>query len=65
MDINCQTCRWFKKQDEKGGNCRRFPPYPAIFDGKVVQMWPPVQSLDGCGEHRDKRPAGNPCQEVI
>jgi hypothetical protein len=65
MATDCQTCHWFKKQDDKGGNCRRFPPVPSIFNGKVVQMWPPVQLADGCGEHKDKRPAGNPAMEVI
>ena len=52
----CGTCKWF---DSSFGHtfrpvCRRHPPTYVLRDGTtMVGCWPPVESLDYCGDWED------------
>jgi hypothetical protein len=58
---NCITCAYFERdadseEDADKGTCRRNPPGVAYDpeEGIGLTVWPLVDFLDWCGEHREQ-----------
>lgn len=62
IDLHCDNCFFWKKwelpigvtisnQDDRLGQCRRYPPFMGTKDEKPKAMWPLVQAREWCGEH--------------
>lgn len=57
MSESCETCKFFKRQNERGGNCHRYPPNEQIsYDGdwghyESSAAFPWIEQEQWCGEH--------------
>ena len=64
----CENCGLFNPSEklQKGnGECRRYPPIPAISGERVVSMWPLVQQVDWCDEFKQAEKKVDPKLELI
>lgn len=59
----CETCRWWnrerRKDDDKHGECRRFPPTVPYMEEQIIQnqfkaLWPDTKPRHWCGEWQGK-----------
>lgn len=54
-ELGCHNCKFWQKDDDDVGNCRRYP--PAVLhdesDG-VFCVWPWTEPESWCGEHSVK-----------
>ena len=56
--MQCYGCKFFKRRNEQGGYCWRYPPqlvYEVGFhgaSGQVSQHFPYMENTEWCGEHQ-------------
>lgn len=52
----CNSCRHLIPTDERGGQCRRYPPQISVVVAtamvKLSEQWPYVARTDCCGEYQ-------------
>jgi len=49
-ELQCATCRWWRRINDWIGECRRMPPQPAE-NMSDPRWWPATHYDDWCGEH--------------
>lgn len=53
----CSTCKYFMKQSDDQGLCRRSPPTVLVYPtGPTISVFPPMLADGWCGEFAKKDP---------